>query len=228
MPEKSTKKKTIKLSPDKPEDREKANLARKALRQAVANLPVKPVEKLPMEYLRALPMVIGAGSFMVLFAIISYVPVAEKTFFGAINHFSRKTNELIDYTSLSANVGVSSFIKQVSSVRRKEINVVDSSHLSYAGRSRVKNKQRHEFSTFSESLHLIVNSASSIYSLDNIKPESGDKKNDEDDKVVLIEDKSEEKSEGMISVYDLETKEYSCSRTVDGEATSTPGRCEIK
>ena len=239
MTDKATKKETPKSSSQKVDDKEKANAARKALHQAVANLPTKPVEKLPIAALKTLPMVMGVGTVLVLFALVSYVPAVERSFFGALDHVSKKTNELMDYTSLSASAGVSSLAQQIYSFRKGEkinSNNINSPRLSYAGRARIKNRHKDEFSTFSESVHLIANSAASIYSLDNIDYKNKNKKTEEKTEksvtLELIEDKPmapilviEEKR--GVTIRNLETGEYTCSTEVAGEATTTPGKCKI-
>ena len=234
MPSKTPTKKTAKPSGSKAtsgQDRERASAARKALHQAVANLPTKPVEKLPMAALRTLPMVVGVGTFLVLFALVSYVPTVEKNFFGAVDHISSKTNELMDYTSLSASVGVSSFIKQITDLRREEVNINsdNSSRRSYSGRTRLQNRHKDEFNTFSESVHLMANSAASIYGLGNINNKNsgiGGENN-----LVIIEDNKEEEllieEKRNVSIRNLETGKYICSKEIDGIATTTPGKCKI-
>ena len=47
MTDKAPKKETTKSASQKVDEKEKTNAARKALHQAVANLPSKPIEKLP-------------------------------------------------------------------------------------------------------------------------------------------------------------------------------------
>lgn len=231
MSNKKTPKKSInplvEVKDKKEEDeKEKATAARRALCQAVAKLPTKPIEKLPMEYLRTLPMVIGVGSFLVLFALISYVPSVEKSFFGTINHISKKTNELIDYTSLSASVGVSSLVEEISSIRRIEKKkTINSDNVSYLNikRYRLANIKKNKFNSFSfsETTHLIINSAMSIYSLDNLKKIKVDEE-------IITENndvEKDKKEEGSITVYNIESDEYYCSKIINGEATTTPGGC---
>lgn len=205
------------------EEKEKNNAARKALRQVVANLPTKPTEKLPIEYLRALPMVIGMGSLLILLVITLYVDPVTRIVSNSINNFSRKTNELLDYTSLSASIGVSSLTEQILSFRQSD-QYFDGQNgqkrLLHLGRSRLKNRQKKEFETFSESIHLIANSASALYKIDDLK--KVEKLNIENNK-----NKEEEIEEDIkpYTVYDLRTKKYSCVGTLDGWVITKEGRC---
>lgn len=91
----------------------KINKKYPTLYKAVSHLPVSTDSKLPVAYVKSLPMIIGVITVFILMIL----PITRNSILDfskrSFDNFNQKNQELVDYFSLSMRAGVSSYVEQL-------------------------------------------------------------------------------------------------------------------
>lgn len=128
----------------------------RALCKAVSLLPTSPAVSVPAAYIKALPMVVGVMTIIVLLIL----PTTRNFFInfskGTSENFSNKTLILKNQMALSLESGVSAYISQL----KNNINILPINHevdsQNYLGRVEVRYLREVKADSFSEKAHFMT------------------------------------------------------------------------
>lgn len=96
------------------------SIKNKALYKVISRIPTTSNSKLPVAYIKSLPMIIGVVTILFLIFIPAVRQNTIQISQNSFNHLKNKTLELGDYVSLSMKAGVSSYFSQL----EKHINIL--------------------------------------------------------------------------------------------------------
>lgn len=141
----------------------KTDSKNKALYKATSLLPTTPISNVPAVYMRALPMIIGVVTILVLIIL----PTTRSTIYNlskkTSEQFSSKTDTLQANLLLSLQTGLNAYVNQIK--ENTEILPIDSDLESknYLGRAQVYKLKKIEADTFSEKAHYMTASLSQSF-----------------------------------------------------------------
>ena len=213
-------------------------------------VPTKEISTLPVAYVKSLPMIVGVVMVLALFFLgtlpFMSQPLAQQveldkpfiamgnTLNAGQDRFLRKTDELLDYTSLSASVGVSSLGKEIGDFKvSTKVHANDATARPSSLARTIANSDRKKIDLIvGEQTQLLASAAMSLYQFEQLRPEHmfkgvnttwgcifGVSSCDTATPVVPLRG---------ITVYDIETKQVHCLQVINGDPRSTPGRCDIE
>lgn len=144
----------------------KINKKYPTLYKAVSHLPVSTDSKLPVAYVKSLPMIIGVITVFILMILPitrnSILDFSKKSF----DNFNQKNQELVDYFSLSMRAGVSSYLEQLDKyINPLPIDTKSESKL-YSGRIEANNFSKPkeiEILRIVETAHLFTARVSAVF-----------------------------------------------------------------
>jgi hypothetical protein len=141
----------------------KTDSKNKALYKATSLLPTTPLSSVPAVYMRALPMIIGVITILVLIIL----PTTRSAIFNlskkTSDQFSTKTDLLQANLLLSLQTGLDAYVKQIK--ENIEILPIDSDLESknYLGRAEASKFKKVETDTFAEKAHYMTASISQSF-----------------------------------------------------------------
>lgn len=216
-------------------------------------LPAKPVAQLPVAYVKSLPMVIGVVVSIALFfvgtlpfmsqSIASFSGIGrpmqemQQTVGKGYEHFVRKTDELLEYSSLSMALGVGALSDTIAA-RVPDIQAVPdqrpkTARMSSLGRSYANTPRVSVRVPIATEVYNMAAAAAALYQFERIAktpaPLAGGSTWGCVLGVSVCED-AQPVSEPVsgVSVYDEATQMVHCIQVLDGQVVNTPGRCEVE
>lgn len=229
----------------------KASTPSRVVSTIASVLPSKPIAQLPVVYAKSLPMVIGVVVSIALFfvgtlpfmseSIASFASVYEPiqevggTVAAGYEHFVRKTDELLEYSSLSVALGVGALqtavVERVPEPRSADLSESSRSRMSSLGRSLAQTPRVPVHIPIAQGAQQVAAAAASLYQFERLTATEAPFTDGSTWGCILGFTActgtpiTPEPPMSSATVIDSATNEVYCVGVIDGQLVSTPGGC---